>query len=370
MNLKAFAWEPLHKWGTAVLPAAADISETVSPVEPPDFLAGELPPSQDGYDQFGWKHQGGRLVTEVKRLTRLEGCSVLRYSLGRARWHVISQNQALCAQDSYHDGEWIGPFTGETIRIPMKKDVTLTVNIRDDAPITTRVDSPAVLIGHFWADNYAHTLLETASRFWALEQCPAIAKLPVVWEIRASWQQEIADWLCPGRANPLPENHCRFDTLYVPSFYSQIGTSKAAVRWLRQRFGAPDAPGKRRILVSRADASARRILNESAVADKLRPMGFEVVTLTGMSVASQREMFRSAEIIVMPHGAGCANLIFAGAGTKVIEFAPKSYQHPMFWHIAKWSGHWYARIVVNDNENKDMVADLAILKRALEAAGL
>ena len=61
-------------------------------------------------------------------------------------------------------------------------------------------------------------------------------------------------------------------------------------------------------------------------------------------------------------------MIFSGTGTRVVELLPRSYAHPMFGHIAKWSGHWYGRIVVDDGLNQDMVVDLDVMRRALDAA--
>ena len=52
-----------------------------------------------------------------------------------------------------------------------------------------------------------------------------------------------------------------------------------------------------------------------------------------MSFADQIVAFRSATIIIAPHGGGLTNIIFCRAGTAVIEF-----QLPqtgiMYWHIA------------------------------------
>ena len=245
-----------------------------------------------------------------------------------------------------------------------------TINLMDDAPIEARVKSPCVLVGHFWAENYAHTLLETCGRFWFIDKHPDIAALPVVWDLNKPWQKELAEIFAPGRVKSLPHNHVYFDELYVPSFYANVGMSQAQIQWLRKRLGAPEKPGKRRILVSRADATERRVANENEVLDALKPLGFEAVLLTGMSVAEQRALFQEAECAVMPHGAGCANMIFAGTGTKVIEFVPESYQHHMYWHIAKWCGHWYGRMVCPDGDNKDMRVDAETLKRAIASAGL
>lgn len=367
VSLKGFAYQPVARFGVEVWQGQA--GDRLSPIIPPDYLwdpAGpEAKPHTDGYDTFGWLHQDRRLVAPKPALVKLLDASVLRRSLGRNRYHIVL-DEGVCASDSYHDGQWLGPHIGETVRLGLESGPDLTLNVMDSAPVNARVKQPAILISHFWAENYAHTLLETASRFWPVEAADTLNDLPVVWDTPNRWQREVGEILAPGRVRPLPHNHTLFNTLYVPSF----GISRASVRWLRQRFGAPESPGNRRIYVTRADATERRVTNESEVLDLLKPMGFETVMLTGMTVTEQREMFGEAGIVVVPHGAGCANMIFAGSGTKIVEFVPKSYQHHMFWHIAKWSGHWYGRMVCDDCDNKDMQIDLQVLSNAVEAAGV
>ena len=367
MNLRGFSWREGYLWGKVVGYAGAG---SESPIVPPDFNDGPLDTDAvDGFDQFGWQPDGDRFRHRPAMLVKHERVSVLRNSLGRNRWHLVLA-EGICDRDSYHDGAWIGPHIGETVAFELPEGRRATINLMDEAPIDARVKSPCVLISHFWAENYAHTLLETCSRFWYLDKHPDLAKLPVVWDLNKPWQKEIADWFVPGQVKSLPHNHVFFDELYVPSFYSNVGMSQDQIRFLRRKFGAPDKPGKRRIFVSRADATERRVENENEVIDTLKAFGFETVMLTGMTVAEQRDLFREAEIVVMPHGAGCANMLFCGSGTKIIEFVPESYQHPMYWHIAKWSGHWYGRITCPDGANKDMRVNVETLKRAIVSAGL
>lgn len=367
ISLKGFAYQPVSRFGPEVWQGMT--ADRLSPSIAPDYLwdpAGpEAKPHTDGYDQFGWLHQDRRLVTPKPAVVKLTDVSVLRRSLGRNRYHIVL-DEGVCARDSYHDGLWLGRHIGETVSLETTGGPRLTVNLMDDAPIDARVKQPAILVSHFWAENYAHTLLETASRFWPIESADTLNDLPVVWDTPNRWQREIGEILALGRVKPLPHNHVLFDTLYVPSF----GISRRSVRWLRKRFGAPSEPGKRRIYVSRADATERRVVNENEILDVLKPMGFEAVMLTGMTVAEQQNLFRDTAIAVMPHGAGCANMIFAAEGAKLVELVPKSYQHHMFGHIAKWSGQWYGRIVCDDGENKDMAVDPVVLSSALGAAGL
>jgi capsular polysaccharide biosynthesis protein len=74
-----------------------------------------------------------------------------------------------------------------------------------------------------------------------------------------------------------------------------------------------------RLFISRGKASRRRIVNEDAVMEMLAPLGFQAIFLEDLSIAETARMIASASHIIAPHGAGLANLVFARAGTRVME---------------------------------------------------
>jgi hypothetical protein len=85
---------------------------------------------------------------------------------------------------------------------------------------------------------------------------------------------------------------------------------------------ADGRPSPRRIYVSRNDARLRRVVNEKAILPTLEALGFERVTLSGLPIGEQVRLFRHAEAIVAPHGAGLAHIAWCKPGTKVVEFFP------------------------------------------------
>ncbi len=82
------------------------------------------------------------------------------------------------------------------------------------------------------------------------------------------------------------------------------------------------AHGSKRIYVSRNDARLRRVLNEKRFVPKLEALGFERAVLADLPIARQVALFRDADVIVAPHGAGLAHIAWCKPGTKVIEFFP------------------------------------------------
>jgi hypothetical protein len=80
--------------------------------------------------------------------------------------------------------------------------------------------------------------------------------------------------------------------------------------------------GAKRVYVSRHDARLRRVLNEKSFMPKLESRGFQRAILAESPIAQQAALFRQAEIVVAPHGAGLAHIAWCKPGTKIVEFFP------------------------------------------------
>lgn len=81
----------------------------------------------------------------------------------------------------------------------------------------------------------------------------------------------------------------------------------------------------KRIYISRKH-SPRHFDNEIAVEEVLREHGFEAARLENMSFKEQVDLFRRAEVVVAPHGAGLSNIIWSKPGTYVVEiFSRKKF---------------------------------------------
>ena len=66
----------------------------------------------------------------------------------------------------------------------------------------------------------------------------------------------------------------------------------------------------------------------------LARLGFELVTFESMSVFEQAALMAEAEIVLAPHGAGLANLVFCSPGSKVIELFSPSYVNVCYWILS------------------------------------
>lgn len=134
------------------------------------------------------------------------------------------------------------------------------------------------------------------------------------------------------------KSHIKAKQIILPSL---AGDTPSMAPWvcdfLRDKFLARKFTNKgkpKRIYINRTDAQYRNILNEAQVIDFLFKLGFESLTLSSMPVAEQSELFHSADVIVAPHGAGLANIVFCKPETKIVEiFAPK-HINPCYWFLS------------------------------------
>jgi hypothetical protein len=384
MSYKVFSWGRMERFAAAQFPMGHTVYGSAT--APPDFISGrgvdKLP--CNGYDDYGWQYTDGRIWQDSPVLYQLRDVSVLRTTRGCDRYHIFLEHE-IAAIDSYHNGRWIGEQLGETMLLTFGEGAPLRVNIADDVNIQHHVSKPGILVSHLWHDNYAHTLIETASRFWFLFdpfKGYIAADIPFYWDITKPYQRDLVAQIerTSGYSlniQPLPENHTFFNSLYVPSFYAQIGSSAQAIRFLRDKIHQPPTtPGHRRIYVTRADAQRRRIVNEPELLKLLGGYGFELHALAGQSYSQQRELFGEASIVVAAHGAAMANMLFCGPRTAVIEILCDRYQHFMYQHIAQWCGHWYGRVVSPSRQwdptvsptQADIVADVDEVEVAILAA--
>lgn len=135
------------------------------------------------------------------------------------------------------------------------------------------------------------------------------------------------------------ETHIQANKLIVSSLAGHTAhVPKNVCLSLRKEFlekrNLPKQDGYQRIFISREDASHRRLLNEEEVFAALEKHGFKRIKLSSLSFIDKIHLFHCAEVIVSPHGAGLANLIFCNPDTTIIELFPPTYLIPCFYIIS------------------------------------
>jgi len=199
-------------------------------------------------------------------------------------------------------------------------------------------------------DNYYHFLIDHLSRFDLLNE-PFFSqyeeiKLLCPGGLRPTEEYFISR-LCPSNVTVVPLDD---NVLYRPEkylFLSFLTRRSSAyipgpfVERLRARVLYENAGARtRRLYISRRKATDRHLRNEDALMRRLRPLGFRRVLLEELSPSDQIRLFQETEMVVAPHGAGLANLLFATDAT-VLELQPSSTIAPHYYLLCKRMGHEY-----------------------------
>lgn len=151
-----------------------------------------------------------------------------------------------------------------------------------------------------------------------------------------------------------PNSHFQCDELVVPSLVGSTGHPTPKVVDLISIFVEPllnsTSSFGEKIYISRENAKLRKISNEEQLWSNLKARGFNKLKLEEMTWVEQIGAFSHARVIVAPHGAGLANLVFCRPGTKVVEFFNRSYVHWCYWQLASIKGLDYRPVVPSGDE--------------------
>ncbi|AXT86212.1 hypothetical protein C6I20_14160 [Aeromicrobium sp. A1-2] len=204
--------------------------------------------------------------------------------------------------------------------------------------------------------NYYHFLLDVLPRFGVFQETmPGRVADALYVPAGTGWQRDLLELVGLGDHHIVEtQKHraVRADQLVVPSLPNPKEVApRSTVDWLRSRLVPHDVSDKpRRIYVTRgSQRNTRRIVQEEALMALLEDRGFVCIEPGGMSVRDQIDHYAAAEVVVAPHGAALTNLVFAGAGVKVLEIFPASYVNSCFWAITdSIPDSQYAYLVAGD----------------------
>lgn len=140
------------------------------------------------------------------------------------------------------------------------------------------------------------------------------------------------------------------------------------LRTVREAYANPSAEPHRRVYISRARASRRRLLNEEEVWPLFEGRGFERVFMEDLPFERQVHLMQEAAVLAAPHGAGLTNMIFCPEGTCVVEIADLGFPNPNFYALASALGHPYWIVQAESvGEGRPLDKDLRVDPRAVEA---
>lgn len=211
-----------------------------------------------------------------------------------------------------------------------------------------------ILIGGSGDDNYFHWLFDALPRIHFLQKSGWFDQVDwfVVPRYKHHFQKATLRLLGIGEDKIIEghqETHIQADRL-LASTYARYGDHIPVwvCDFLRKSFSdtaMPDAASPSHIYISRSDSGSRVVANEAELLEVLDNHGFTKITLSDLSFQEQVKVFAAAKVIVAPHGAGLANLVFCEKGTKVVELFADGYVLPLYYDLANKVGLDYSYLV-------------------------
>lgn len=248
-------------------------------------------------------------------------------------------------------------------------------------PAQYRVPGRSFLLGYGLADNYFNWTLRYASRVAQYQMMPDVVQLAVPMP-RKPYVSETLEFLgVPQHEVIHLEAPMIFDRLVLvsPMAFGRYEISPLIVETLREHPRVRELwrRPKRRIYVPRRNVSMRRVVNEPAVEEAMRKLGFEIFDNAEHPVREQIRAFRDASMVVSAHGAGLSNIAYCDLGTPVVEIVPEGYDQGVtsYRSLADLFGLPYTQLFAREAQpdrkgnrcNSDIEIDVEELVRTLAA---
>ena len=220
-------------------------------------------------------------------------------------------------------------------------------------PPLKKTDKTVAVLNHPAAYNYYHWLLEVLARIHLLQESGLKIDKYIINHRTLPFQLETltACGIAPDKTIQ-PDNcfHLQAEELVVPSYVNL--PNLWSVNYVRNIFLTHrtmiHVDGYERIYIKRR--AYRKVINEGEILGILDQYNFKSVALEAMPLKKQLEVFYNAKMIIAPHGAGLANLVFCKPGTTIIELFSPSFMEPHYWLISRLL-HLNYRLIVGKREN-------------------
>jgi capsular polysaccharide biosynthesis protein len=242
-----------------------------------------------------------------------------------------------------------------------------------DATTTIHITTPVMLFTVTNPNNYYHVLIESAGRlaaartWWQRQQHtdtpirillfadapPFVRDILHLLGVETSMMQEIT---------PHANQRWLFSQLFVadvplvfsvpnyPDVWDLYVPSPPALARLRAILGPTrDHPrcNQGSVVYITRNSSPRRVTGATeallvALRETAAAAGATLEIATGRgAVSAQADMFRNARVVLGPHGAGLANIVFAPTTTTVLEFTMSPNVNNTYGHLARAFGQQY-----------------------------
>lgn len=234
-----------------------------------------------------------------------------------------------------------GYFTGRTMRTKkfggkFEKNISALQQINHNPE-----KAPPLLIGPIEEFNYSHWMLEGLPKLEVYKA--AFGTFPEIVHVcgkRMPFHEQsikLANEITEIqyiKKFPTDISHLAFTTSIARSVSEISPTTFRFYKNIRNGLSSINPPS--RIYISRRNAKYRKVLNEDEILPILDRHGFETILPESLTVEAQAKIFKNAEAIISPHGAGLTNLVFSDRPKVVFEIFSSGFKdHSVYAHITR-----------------------------------
>jgi len=188
-----------------------------------------------------------------------------------------------------------------------------------------------------WSNNYFHWILDILPKLEALDVYEKETGVKPVILVGKNIPVFAEDLLNMVGANYKKINSYKYhvNKLVVPTTRRERGyIHPSAIKYLGGLFEY-DKMTSKKIYISRRYADKRKVINENALCEVLLDDGYACITPEKYSMKEQIGIFRNAEWIIAPHGAGLANIAWCiNPDVRIMELVTPDYSNPCCWLVA------------------------------------
>lgn len=282
-----------------------------------------------------------------------------------------------------------GPVFDEHVFYGYENHYKRAFDVAVDAGSSLQVVDRAFNLLHIWPANYFHTVIDVLSYVWQVRDLlRAHPEIPVLFtqRLRLDIILTLLGWRESdiGEVIRVPQDSVVLvETLYFPAKrYPAIQADWESIRAhfftdtiprLTGTTPPPKAQSLQIVILKRITSTRRALVDtellEQALVDRYGPLRVTVFNGT-QTLAEAVLIFSRATLLVGPHGAGLANMIFCPPGAAILEILPDQYQNGCFKDLTLRMGFSYSNIMGKGDMDSPLSANITlVVAKTHELAG-
>jgi len=338
-------------------------SDKIVQLKKPDFYQSEKILKENFYKS---DFNGVKLSSFIKKKNLIKGAILSNLSNVRIIDNslLVLVNKNLAITEGYGSRYWANfqinkwpeshNFLKSFVKLNSKFFLTRLKFYKNQKKIK-KINFPVIYFSNREDNQVYHWTFENLPRLMCLDLIPKLKDYPIlVREPLSRFQSETLRLLNINNKIIISKGFdLEISNLIFPSISSPSVLDHETIFWLRNKMllnFKKKKINKRKIFISRKDTNHRRIINEDAISKKLGLFGFETLTLSQLNFMEQIEAFRSAEIVIMPHGAGGTHMLYAPKNSMLIEIQSPTQINSAIFNITRILGQKYG-FILGDKPN-------------------